>query len=78
MSLKVLKQQLVDITQQETRKEKKVRNRKLPLDDSFARKRKVMRKNLKPRGPKVNVQDSISQVKEGGAYCMRVTRRGAE
>ncbi|KAK8790618.1 hypothetical protein WA588_002367 [Blastocystis sp. NMH] len=63
MSLKILKQQLVDITQQETRKEKKTRKR-LPLDDSFARKRKVMKKNLKPKGPKINVQDSISQVKE--------------
>ncbi|KAK8812986.1 hypothetical protein WA538_001857, partial [Blastocystis sp. DL] len=60
---KILKQQLVDITQQETRKEKKTRKR-LPLDDSFARKRKVMKKNLKPKGPKINVQDSISQVKE--------------
>lgn len=77
MSLKILKQQLVDITQQETRKEKKTRKR-LPLDDSFARKRKVMKKNLKPRGPKVNVQDSISQVKEGGAWRVSVTCRGAE
>ena len=75
MSLKILKQQLVDITQQETRKEKKTRKR-LPLDDSFAR--KVMKKNLKPKGPKINVQDSISQVKEGDLCHVSMTRRGAK
>ena len=77
MSLIILKQQLVDITQQETRKEKKTRKR-LPLDDSFARKRKVMKKNLKPKGPKINVQDSISQVKEGDLCHVSMTRRGAK
>ena len=68
MSLKILKQQLKDIREEDEvvmpvpRKERK----KATLPEAkFTRQRKVMKKNMKPRGPVQVIENEVSRVKEG-------------
>ena len=75
MSLKILKQQLKDIREEDEvvmpvpRKERKKAS--LP-EAKFTRQRKVMKKNIKPRGPVQMIEDEVSRVKEGmsGLVCL--------
>lgn len=79
MSLKILKQQLKEIQAEDEeivpvpRKEKK----KLSLPEAkFTRQRKVMKKNMKPRGPVQVIEDEVSRVKEGGCGSRCLICRG--
>lgn len=67
MSLKILKQQLKDITIEETpeemRKEKKRAKEIIP--EKFTRARKVMKKNTKPKQKPESLESNVNRIKDG-------------
>ena len=72
MSLKVLKQQLKDIAEEErmrTPEPKRQRKEKALKKDKFTRSRKVMKKNTKPRTQVESVESSVSRIKDEVAYA---------
>ena len=79
MSLKVLKQQLKDILEEEVPEVQKTRphrNRKPVKEEKFTRTRKVMKKNKKPRVQLEKVEDSVNRIKEGENNRYFVSDRG--
>lgn len=79
MSLKILKQQLKDIVEEEVPevpKTKHHRNRKPVKEEKFTRTRKVMKKNKKPRAQLEKVEDSVNRIKEGENNLCFVSDRG--
>ena len=67
MSLKILKQQLKDLTQEDDAVFSKPVSTKhrTRSEDKFTRQRKVMKKNTKPKGNDILIEDTVSMVKEG-------------
>ena len=67
MSLKILKQQLKDLTQEDDAVFSKPVSTKhrTRSEDKFTRQRKVMKKNTKPKGHDILIEDTVSMVKEG-------------
>ncbi|KAK8793567.1 hypothetical protein WA171_002701 [Blastocystis sp. BT1] len=66
MSLKILKQQLKDLTQEDDAVFSKPVSTKhrTRSEDKFTRQRKVMKKNTKPKGHDILIEDTVSMVKE--------------
>lgn len=67
MSLKILKQQLKDLTlEDDTIPSKPVQSKhRAHSEDKFTRQRKVMKKNTKPKRPAIMIEDAVSKVKDG-------------
>ena len=79
MSLKILKQQLKDIVEEEVSEVPKTKhhgNRKPVKEEKFTRTRKVMKKNKKPRAQLEKVEDSVYRIKEGTNNRYFVSDRG--
>lgn len=79
MSLKILKQQLKDIVEEEVQEAPKAnrhRNRKPVKEEKFTRTRKVMKKNKKPRAQIEKVEDNVNRIKEGRNDRYSVSGRG--
>ena len=67
MSLKILKQQLKDLTlEDDTIPSKPAQSKhRAHSEDKFTRQRKVMKKNTTPKRPAIMIEDAVSKVKDG-------------